>query len=130
MTKKTMVTGIFSIIFVVMCIVLPFPELFVGSLLFVVWAAWMVFLCLKVLKPMRQNKQPAERVRIIGKRNDWDNHVVVFEFSDGSVKEFQLTEVGLFNAYRVNDTGMLTYKERENSEDYFSRVFVSFEKDY
>jgi hypothetical protein len=126
---KSTIKIISVVVGVILCAIL-LPEVVLGSLLFIVWAVWMVFLYLKVLKPMKQNKKSAERVRVSGKRNDWDNYVFAFEFSDGTVKELRLTDVRLFHAYRVGDTGMLTYKERENSKDYFSRVFISFEKDY
>jgi len=82
--------------------------------------------------------------------------IVVFKFADGSVKEFAVGKTKgyesirrptgelikenrnkVYDSIKRGDTGVLTYKERENIEEkikeegkrYKGRLFISFEKD-
>ena len=77
-----------------------------------------------------QLKENEERVRLIDKghfakhANDGTRRVLVFEMPDKSRKSFQIREDDSYNLATVNDTGILTYKERKEEA-----VFVSFKPD-
>jgi len=80
-----------------------------------------------------------KRVRPTSVRHGKDSYIVAFKFPDGSVKEL---EVGIgrrkvYDSIQEGDTGMLTYKERENIEEkikneelqFDGRRFISFKRD-
>lgn len=77
-----------------------------------------------------QVKEKQERVRLIDKgnfgkhANDITRRVLVFELPDKSRKSFHVRDADIYNLALVNDTGILTYKERKDEA-----VFISFERD-
>ena len=76
----------------------------------------------------RKTEQTAQ-VKVMGKRLA----IFALEFPDGSVKEVHDPNINM----QINDTGTLTYKERENIEKHIKREkarwrgrqFIHFEKD-
>jgi hypothetical protein len=94
-----------------------------------------VFIVVPMIKAERQPAQSAfvkvvkieEKIRRDGTPEG--NVYITLEFPDGSEKEFRLPEIRLFNAYKINDTGTLTYKEYKNNKNHHGRVFISLEKD-
>ena len=84
-----------------------------------------------------------EEVEIIEKRTFLSpltpktyNHIVVFKFPDGSIKDFGVPKEELYNSIHEGDTGNLTYIEYENIEEhvekkelhYTRRTVINFEK--
>jgi hypothetical protein len=91
--------------------------------------AFFAFIGIPVIKAERRPIQIAyvKVVKIITKVKSIGADIV-FEFPDGSEKDFRFPSVDLYDDFQVNDMGMLTYKECKNSKNHYYRVFVSFEK--
>ena len=83
----------------------------------------------KQIAPVENRLEQTAQVKVIGKRRA----VFAFEFLDGSVKELHDPDITI----QINDTGILTYKERENIEKnikkekahWRGRQFIRLEKD-
>ena len=60
-------------------------------------------------------------------------YLVTFKFFDDSIKELRVgtgkDTRKVYDSFNESETGILTYKERENAKSYEDRQFVSFEKD-
>ena len=60
-------------------------------------------------------------------------YLITFKFFDGSIKELRVgtgkDTRKVYDSFNEGETGILTYKERENAQSYEGRQFVSFEKD-
>jgi hypothetical protein len=117
-----------------------FGFLSMGDIFVIFSLVFMLFaLSVSIVVPMiKAERQPAQTafVKVVKieerlRRNGTPegNVYITLEFPDGSEKEFRLPELRLFDAYKINDTGTLTYKEYKNSKNHFGRVFISLEKD-
>ena len=77
-----------------------------------------------------QVKEEQTQVKLIDKgnfgkhANDITRNVLVFELPDKSRKSFHVHDADIYNLALVNDTGILTYKERKDEA-----VFISFERE-
>ena len=65
-----------------------------------------------------------------GERNFFVSYFALFEFPDGSEKEFEIRNRYSRNkTLRECGTGKLTYKELKNSENYKDRWFIRYKRD-
>jgi len=78
---------------------------------------------------LKKRPKQTARVEVVGKRRA----IFAFRFPDGSIKEL----VDPHASIKINDTGMLIYKEREDIEQHIKkekvrfrgRLFIGFKKD-
>jgi len=104
-------------------------SLFVAFLLCSLSLIFILIAASKQIAPVENRLEQTAQVKVIGKRRA----VFAFEFPDGSVKELHDPNITI----QINDTGMLTYKERENIEKnikketarWRGRQFIHLEKD-
>jgi len=115
------------------------PYIFMMLLVFLP-AALIGFICIPRLyvglklkgnpKEQLQVKEKQMRVKLIDKgnfgkhANDITRRVLVFELPDKARKSFHIRDSDIYNLALVNDTGILTYKERKDNA-----IFVNFERD-
>ena len=115
--------------------------IFVLSMLYLIWALSFsdrIKLLLKN-KPERVEQVEVAGKRIIDRDEVYTRYLVVFKFSDGSVKELKVgaySERAIYDSIQEGDTGKLIYKEIDNIEQFkdeddrrVRRLFIRFEKD-
>ena len=111
---------------IILGFVLPFAVL-------IFFSAILLFYILLVDRMELKNlPKQKEWVKVVDKRQELfcgdevahTERYITFEFRDGSRKEIRIGSRSAFNLVIVNDTGIFTYKERENK-----MTFIGFEKD-
>jgi len=75
--------------------------------------------------------QPVQRVhvKIAGKRGEASKVFATFEMPDGTEKEMRLVDPRFYEPLKIDDTGMLIYRELGNSKNARHREFIWFVKD-
>jgi len=83
------------------------------------------------IRMVRIMVQPVQRVhvKIAGGKSEAPQIFATFEMPDGTEKEMHLADPRFYESLKINDTGMLIYRELKNDKDARHREFIWFEKD-
>jgi len=117
-------------------------EVTICTIGFIIVAATTLCILFAVALPFVNLSEWVERVEVTGKRiiqssggsdsGKTYRYIVAFQLPDGTEKELRVGKINsskLYNSINDGDTGILTYKEKENVKAESDRRFISFEKD-